>query len=292
MRSRFPLPALFLISITLYGAPLLMAYQENLSFKTFPMTNPLFGFLSVALSLLCLRMVDDLSDMESDRLFYPTRPLPSGDAKLEHIKIFILLSTAIILLSNLIIGGLSLLLISITIFLYTLYYLLKKRITNLFVSALSVNLIFLIIPLYAAGIRENGIGLLHILLSVFLYSSVTAHEIAHNIKSPEDEREGLKTFSILWGGRKAALISCMFFLLSVISGLFISIKGNLHYLYLFIYFLSVVFLSYRYARLIASPVTEISRKFYVEGFLYHLTVFFGIILDLLIFNVFKESFHG
>ncbi len=173
----------------------------------------LFGFFTVCLSFLLLRLMDELKDEGVDGQVFPDRPLVTGAVRYDDVRILALLALLGVLGLNL--GrGVATQFYFVWFVLFVLswqWWLFPRRVSQ------NVALVFLthqpLVPLlfayvYAAYVEASGAPFAwRQLLSLcgLYWIPFFAWEIARKVRAPQDETSYL-TYTRRWGTRVAALI--------------------------------------------------------------------------------------
>ncbi len=266
--ERFPLKVtLPLVAILCLGP---------LSLVSFHFSDGLMLFASIFLGLLSLRMADDLASMAMDRLTHPNRGLPSARIDAAKLKRALILLVVLVVSINLVIGawGATLMITSF----YVLYFLLFKKLPVLYKPFFS-NLIFCCIPLYIADAILHKLTLAHLLLGLFSYLSVVAHEYAHSVHGGDDPPPKIATYATLIGARPSAMLSLLLFSVAAIFG-FIFWHASGRPLFFMISLMAVIIhIIYLEFRLIREPASRTARPFYIYGFTFFLIPYAGLVLD-------------
>jgi 4-hydroxybenzoate polyprenyltransferase len=214
-RERFPvaahgpLIAAFSFSAISYSA--LVRHADGV-----PRVRPLVvAFVSAFLFFLQLRIADEFKDFEEDSRFRPYRPVPRGLitlrdlAKLWVLCISIQLALALWLSPRLLV---PLVVTWIYLALMSKEFFLRKWLKrNPVVYMVSHMMIMPLVDLYTtacdwvpAGYRRPPDGLLWFLVVSFFNGMVL--EIGRKIRTPNDEENGVETYSYLWGRNVACVI--------------------------------------------------------------------------------------
>lgn len=172
------------------------------------------AFASSFLFFLQLRLADEFKDFEEDSRYRPYRPVPRGLIKLSELGwvwagcIALQLALALWLAPRLIV------LLALT---WTYLLLMSKEFfarrwlkSRPIVYMVTHMAIMPLVDLYTtscdwvpAGLSHPPRGLLWFLLVSYFNGMVV--EIGRKIRSPQDEEEGVETYSFLWGRRNAVL---------------------------------------------------------------------------------------
>jgi len=164
------------------------------------------GALATWLGLLCLRVADDLTDLERDRALHPQRGLPSGaidpvrlrDANLGLAAALLALETTSIWRLAFFVGACA----------HSLaWYSWRERVHPVARPFLS-NLVFPLAVLHGAG---PGAWRPAILLALYAWLAAVAHEFAHNVRSPEEEGPLGPGYARALGARGTAVLGAALF---------------------------------------------------------------------------------
>jgi hypothetical protein len=165
------------------------------------------GALATFLGLLCLRIADDLGDLESDRALHPRRGLSSG--RIDPARLLdanLALGAALVVLEStsgwrlgFFLGGCA----------FYRAWLSRWRahvqpVARPFLS----NLVFPLAVLHGAG---PGTWRPALLLGLFAWLAAVAHEFAHNVRSPEEEGPLGPGYARALGARGIAVLGAALF---------------------------------------------------------------------------------
>jgi 4-hydroxybenzoate polyprenyltransferase len=174
------------------------------------------GALATWLGLLSLRIADDLTDLERDRVLHPQRGLPSGAIDPVRLREASLgLATALLVLESTSTWRLA---FFVTACGYSRAWLSygRKRVHPVARPFLS-NLVFPLAVLHGAG---PGAWRPAILLALYAWLAAVAHEFAHNVRSPEEEGPLGPGYARALGARGTAVLgTALFAAAAVVAGL-------------------------------------------------------------------------
>ncbi|NAZ11792.1 MAG: hypothetical protein GU361_03575 [Desulfurococcales archaeon] len=167
------------------------------------------GFFLTAASMA----LNDIYDIEIDKINAPQRPLPSGRISIRDAwAIFIVLS-AIGLFSSLFISKLSFAIAFASWALSTLYNARLKR------TGLPGNMIVsynVMIPILFGAAIINQLSYRIAIFSVMIFLACLGREIVKGIADVEgDKQKGIKTLAVMKGERKAAIVASLLVLTAV-----------------------------------------------------------------------------
>jgi len=198
-RERFPPWATIPLGGLLYAAPASLGRPAPLEMGA--------GALATCLGLLCLRIGDDLTDLERDRALHPERGLSSGAIDPVRLRDANLgLATALLALESTSIWRLAFFVgacaHSLAWFSYG-----RERVHPVARPFLS-NLVFPFAVLHGAG---PGTWRPAILLALYAWLAAVAHEFAHNVRSPEEEGTLRPGYARALGARGTAVLGAALF---------------------------------------------------------------------------------
>lgn len=212
-KERFPVfahgPLILAFSLSAMSYSAMLRGADSLR-----LTAAIVAFITAFLFFLQLRIADEFKDAEDDARWRPYRPVPRGLVTLRELA-WIGVGAALIQLAGslwlrpqqvllLVIAWIYLALMSREFFIHAwlkqhpLFYMLSHMI------------ILPVFDIYAtacdwlmAGAAPPR-GLIWFLMVSYLNGIVI--EVGRKIRSPQDEEEGVETYSVLWGRRKALLV--------------------------------------------------------------------------------------
>ena len=199
-----------------FSAGVSVILGEIITLGNFPsFTNMFLGFVYGFFLSGSAMVLNDIFDIEVDKVNSPERPLPSGIISSRDAKVFALIITVLGLLSALFIGSFAVLLYIIfwTVgFLYNWKFKELGVIGNLFVS---VSVGFTII--FGGIVVDNPWNINVIIFSLILFLFDLAEEIAADTMDIEgDKKRNVKSIPILIGKKKALYISFTLFFIEVL----------------------------------------------------------------------------
>ncbi len=172
------------------------------------------GFLTLFLIFLHLRIFDEFKDFETDRLYHPERPIPRGLVSLGEMRALgaVVIGAEIVLNLSL---GLETFLYYFSVLLYSLLMFKEFFVGNWlrrdrFVYALTHTPVMILLGFYACNVYviRNGPSLesaIGFYLGICFFTGL-AFEIARKVSAPEDEREGIETYSQYFGTARVVII--------------------------------------------------------------------------------------
>ena len=173
------------------------------------------AFAIAFLFFLQLRIADEFKDYEEDCQFRPYRPVPRGLVSLRELGILGAITAILQGVLALYLGGLTLGLSLIGVWLYLglmsqeffIPHWLKAHpviylISHMMIMPLIYGLATACDWQVTTGVMPSGLGWF---LGVSFFNGVTI-EIGRKIRSPKDEEVGVETYSYLWGRKQAVLV--------------------------------------------------------------------------------------
>lgn len=212
-RERFPI----LAHGVLIGAFSLSAVSFSALLRgseTFPRWSSVaVAFLGAFFFFLQLRIADEFKDFEEDARWRPYRPVPRGLVSLRELAI-VALASAVIQMSLAAALAWRLLLLNVLVWVYLALmtreffvrdWIVKRPITYLWTHMLILPMVdFYATACDWAADRSTPPSGLFWFLAVSFFNGI-ALEIGRKVRAPEDEEEGVRTYSALWGRRKAVV---------------------------------------------------------------------------------------
>jgi 4-hydroxybenzoate polyprenyltransferase len=198
-RERFPPWATVPLGALLWAAPANLGRPPTLEVAT--------GALATWLGLLCLRIADDLADLERDRALHPQRGLSSGaidpvrlrDANLGVAAALVALESTSIWRLGFFVGACVH---------YRAWFSYGRARLHPVARPFLSNLVFPLAVFHAAG---PGAWRSAILLALYAWLAAVAHEFAHNVRSPQEEGPLGPGYARALGARGTALLGAALF---------------------------------------------------------------------------------
>ena len=199
VRERFPPWATVPLGALLYAAPASLGRPPPLEVAA--------GALATWLGLLCLRVADDLTDLERDRALHPQRGLPSGaidpvrlrDANLGLAAALLALESTSIWRLAFFVGACAH---------YRVWFSYGRERIHPVARPFLSNLVFPCAVVHGAG---PGAWRPAILLALYAWLAAVAHEFAHNVRSPEEEGPLGPGYARALGARGTAVLGAALF---------------------------------------------------------------------------------
>jgi len=288
LSERFPLGpyVLLMLAFTLSAYALAPALSHTSSPLRLDWTA-LAGFITVLLIFFHLRIFDEFKDLETDLKFHPERPIPRGLVTLSEMRTLGLAVIAIEIALNLLLGG-KIFLFYLAVLLYSLlmfkeFFIGRWLRRDLFIYALTHTPIMVLIGLYAHAVytvqhqlaiaRSIGFYLAICFLTGLLF------EIARKVRAPEDEREGVETYSKYFGTTRVATVLILLLLWSTLGAWGIGWAGKFsvyYYALTMLVFVAVSVGVWNYRR---TPSPTNAKRIGLYTSLYTLALYGFIILE-------------
>ena len=187
------------------------------------LTGYLIGFGLVFILFFQLRVCDEIKDLEDDRAYRPERPIPRGLVSLQEIVTLGVASVPVAVVLALVWGhGLIWLLLLVWAWLAAMTFefgvpeWLKARPVLYLLSHMAI---MPLIDLLLTGIEWRPSGAPHPALWLFIglsFSNGCVLELGRKLWAPENEREGVETYSRLWGPERATRVWLGFVVISLV----------------------------------------------------------------------------
>ncbi len=192
---------------------------EAIALGTLPsISAAVFGFLTASLLLAGTMVLNDIHDIEVDRVNTPGRPLPSGKIGTQEAYLLSAVLSSLGILSSIVLGPLTLLTALLALVLMV-YYNTGGKSTGLLGNAVvSFNVA---LPFFFGGLVVNNLRPLLFIFSVLAFLVNMAREIAKGIVDiAGDSLTRVKTLAVLKGPKSAARASATLFVAAVVLSFF------------------------------------------------------------------------
>ena len=203
---------------------------EIIGLGTLPSLGRAFlGFATAFLLLGGTMVLNDIYDVEIDRVNSPDRPLPSGKLKVRDAYALAVGLSFLGMLSAAFLGIVPFLVALLALGLMV-YYNTRGKKTGLVGNAVvSFNIA---LPFVFGGLAVNNLRPLLFVFSILAFLANMAREVAKGISDVKgDSTEGVKTLAVLKGTRVAALTSSGFFVAAVIASFLTPLWDRVSILY-------------------------------------------------------------
>lgn len=170
----------------------------------------LIGLMTVFLALLSLRIVDEFKDAETDKVHFPTRPLPSGRVKRSDLSVLLGVTVAVMIVTNFLYMPNWPFFVALFTYgcLMSVWFFARKYIQpNLVLALVTHNPFQLLLVFYVISIAASDYGFSPFTVGMFMvafifYLPALAWEISRKIRAPKDE-DRYVTYSQVFGRRRA-----------------------------------------------------------------------------------------
>ena len=263
--ERFPPWVTVPMAALLYAAPASLGRPGRLEAAE--------GALATFLGLLCLRIADDLEDLEADRRVHPRRGLPSGwidPARLREASLA--LGAALVVLESS--SGWRLAFFLGACAFYRAWYAVWRGRVHAVARPFFSNLVFPGAVLHGAGPVAWRAA---VLLALFAWLAAVAHEFAHNVRS-EEEPSGDPGYARALGAAGTAVLAVALFAAAALAAVLLWLElGQPSSLGMALAG-AVGGLAFFLVRLLREPGPQQSRALYRAGILFGLAPAVGLLL--------------
>lgn len=225
--------------------------------------SSLCGLFTVFGTMLLFRILDEFKDAATDKVLFPSRPLPRGVVRFNDIRILGIIIFILMLVVNVIFISLWIPFAIIVLYgflTYKWFFMGKYIRNNLILAVITHQPLTLIVNIYAVctvfhvtGHTAFTLPVIGTILIFFL--PVLAWETSRKIK-PRGEETDYVTYSKLFGPVKAALFPLLCQLTSIILLCVISQGLNFSVIFYLGIILITVLVVFFYLRFIISPVKK------------------------------------
>ncbi len=187
---------------------------ESIALGTFPsLAEAVFGFSTASLLLAGTMVLNDIHDIEVDRVNSPNRPLPSEKIGIRQAYLLSAILSILGMISSIILGTFTLLAATLALVLM-IYYNTRGKSTGLLGNAVvSFNVA---LPFFFGGLAVHNLRPLLFIFSVLAFLANMAREIAKGIADTAgDSLRRVKTLAVWKGPKTAAWSSASLFAAAV-----------------------------------------------------------------------------
>ena len=225
-------PYNFLITFLAVIIASLVSYQGE-----FPSMKVLLAAITASLTMSAGNVINDIYDLNGDKINHPKRPLPSGIISIQSVYIFYLILLAISLVISLFISNLNFVVNFLAVILLYLYSYKFKRV--LLVGNLIVSLLTGLAFIYG-GMAVNNIYY-SVVPALFAFLINLIREIVKDIEDSEgDMQEGIITFALKYGIKTALNTIVSLCMLLMLLTLYPYLNGNYGGYYLVVILVLVI----------------------------------------------------
>jgi len=179
-----------------------------------PLSNALFGFLTASLLLAGTMVLNDIQDIQIDRVNTPNRPLPSGKIGVREAYALSLVLSSLAIIFSAFLGVFTLLTALVALALMA-YYNTRGKTTGLLGNAVvSFNVA---LPFFFGGLAVDNLRPLLFIFFLLAFLANMAREIAKGIADVAgDSAKGVRTVAVAMGTSSAARMTAALFAIAVL----------------------------------------------------------------------------
>ncbi len=187
---------------------------EGIALGTLPQPYiALFGFLTASLMMAGTMVMNDVYDLDVDRLNSPGRPIPSGKVNSREALIFSIFLSALAIVFSFLTGLLTGLTALLAVFLMAYYNTRGKKTGVLGNAVVSFNVA---LPFFYGGLAVGSLRPLLYTFSAMAFLANLGREVAKGIPDVEGDRaQGFRTVAVSFGSNVAGIASSSLFLAAV-----------------------------------------------------------------------------
>lgn len=203
---------------------------EAIALGGFPsITDASFGFLTAFLLLAGTMVLNDIQDVEIDKINSPQRPIPSGRVGVKEAYAVSGVLSTLALLSSAILGLLPFLTALAALALMAYYNTRGKKTGLLGNAVVSFNVA---LPFLFGGLAVNNLRPLLFIFFLLAFLANMAREVAKGISDiAGDSSKGVRTVAVTFGSRSAARLSAGLFSIAVLLSLLPPINNEVSLFY-------------------------------------------------------------
>lgn len=178
------------------------------------LSQAVFGFLTASLMLAGTMVLNDVQDIQIDRVNSPERPLPSGRVTIKRAYAFSLVLSALSITFSAFLGILPLLTALVALSLMIYYNTRGKKTGFLGNAVVSFNVA---LPFFFGGLAVNNLRPLLFIFFLLAFLANLAREVAKGISDiAGDSAKGVRTVAVTLGPATAARVSSGLFVVAVL----------------------------------------------------------------------------
>lgn len=263
--ERFELKGSLPIALILYGG--ISVTMGGLSLGHF-----VRGWAAVWLSLLALRIFDDLGSIEVDALSKPDRGLVSGRINPTALKAWgacLPFLVALLFFSKI---------MTFAVLIMTLYYtayFIGRRWLPLLLKPMGSNLFFLCLPsLMSLWLLGEWLAST-VILGLFCWIAAFAHDYVHDIRDESEPQPPVPDYTSVWGSFYTSLLATACYGFAALLGILYFLFGGFHIGFLLPLLFVSAWLFVLLVKLINKPCVKNSKPFYIAGYAFFLLPLLG-----------------
>ncbi len=229
-------------------------------------------FIVAFLQFLMVRITDEFKDYEEDCKYRPYRPVPRGLITLKELKVLFIISAVLQVLITFLFNKSGLICLALVWFVSGLLskdFFIKKIIDkHILLGVLLDEVLMPVLVLYLSSYIYIGIEIWPILLISYFVSWTV--EIARKIRCKEDEEKGVKTYTAVFGIKKATMM--LIILETILMLLQIKVLGRIYFicLYILVNIINLLFMKKQIKKL--AKATELFANIYI------ISIYFSMVL--------------
>src|SRR3990170_1210371 len=232
---------------------------ETIALGTLPsLDKSLAGFLTASLMMAGTMVMNDIYDVNIDKVNRPNRPIASGRVRTREAMTFaMILSVASLAFGALL--GLWTFLTALLALALMAYYNTRGKNTGLLGNVVvSFNVA---LPFFYGGLAVGSLKPLVLTFSILAFLANLGREVAKGIPDAQGDRlMGARTLAVSLGPRAAGVVSAGFFAAAVVLSALPPIIGNVSLLYFPLVAIADAGFVYSSLRLVVDPSPEPVRK--------------------------------
>jgi 4-hydroxybenzoate polyprenyltransferase len=179
-----------------------------------PLANAVFGFLTASLLLAGTMVLNDIQDIQIDRVNSPNRPLPSGKAGIREAYVLSVVLSSLAIIFSALLGAFTLLTALAALALMAYYNTRGKKTGLLGNAVVSFNVA---LPFFFGGLAVNNLRPLLFIFFLLAFLANMAREIAKGIADiTGDSAKGVRTVAVTMGPGAAARLTAALFIIAVL----------------------------------------------------------------------------
>ena len=229
-------------------------------------------FIVAFFQFLMVRITDEFKDYEEDCKYRPYRPVPRGLITLKELKVLFIISAVLQVLITFLFNKSGLICLALVWFVSGLLskdFFIKKIIDkHILLGVLLDEVLMPVLVLYLSSYIYIGIEIWPILLISYFVSWTV--EIARKIRCKKDEEKGVKTYTAVFGIKKATMM--LIILETILMLLQIKVLGKIYFilLYLLVNVINLLFIKNKTKKL--AKATELFANIYI------ISIYFSMVL--------------
>ncbi len=188
---------------------------ETIALGSLPsLKEAVFGFLTASLLLAGTMVLNDIQDVEIDRVNSPDRPIPSGTVGVREAYALSSILSVLAIISSALLGTLTLPTALVALALMAYYNVRGKKTGLLGNIVVSFNVA---LPFFFGGLAVSNLRPLLFIFFLLAFLANTAREVAKGIADVAgDSAKGVRTIAVRMGPKAAARITAGLFTAAVL----------------------------------------------------------------------------